>query len=32
MTHPHWICTQTIKTFAAEAEPACEDPHELVAT
>ncbi len=32
MTNPHWIYTQTIKTFAAGAEPAFEDPGELAAT
>ena len=32
MTNPHWIYTQTVKTFAAGAEPAFEDPGELAAT
>ena len=32
MTNPHWIYTQTVKTFAAGAEPAFEDPGELVST
>lgn len=32
MTNPHWIYTQTIKTFAAGAEPGFEDPEELAAT
>lgn len=32
MTNPHWIYTQTIKTFAAGAEPPFEDPGELEAS
>lgn len=32
MTNPHWIYTQTVKTFAAGAEPAFEDPGELIST
>lgn len=32
MTNPHWIYTQTIKTFAAGAEPPFEDPGELEQT
>ena len=32
MSNPHWIYTQTIKTFAAGAEPGFEDPDELAAT
>lgn len=32
MSNPHWIYTQTIKTFAAGAEPGFEDPGELAAT
>jgi N-dimethylarginine dimethylaminohydrolase len=32
MTNPHWIYTQTVKTFAAGAEPGFEDPAELAAT
>lgn len=32
MTNPHWIYTQTIKTFAAGAEPPFEDEAELLHT
>lgn len=32
MTNPHWIYTQTIKTFAAGAEPPFEDAGELAQT
>jgi N-dimethylarginine dimethylaminohydrolase len=32
MSNPHWIYTQTVKTFAAGAEPAFEDPGELAQT
>ncbi len=32
MTNPHWIYTQTIKTFAAGANPPFEDEGELTAT
>lgn len=32
MTNPHWVYTQTIKTFAAGAEPPFEDEGELEAT
>ena len=32
MTNPHWIYTQTIKTFAAGAEPPFEDAGELMQT
>ena len=32
MTNPHWIYTQTVKTFAAGATPAFEDEGELAST
>ncbi|OZA08742.1 MAG: amidinotransferase, partial [Rhodobacterales bacterium 17-64-5] len=32
MTNAHWIYTQTIKTFAAGAEPPFEDPSELLSS
>ena len=32
MTNAHWIYTQTVKTFAAGAEPPFEDPSELMAS
>ena len=32
MTNPHWIYTQTVKAFAAGAEPPFEDPAELMAS
>lgn len=32
MTNPHWIYTQTVKAFAAGAEPAFEDAGELTST
>ena len=32
MTDAHWIYTQTVKTFAAGAEPPFEDPSELLSS